>query len=199
MKRIVFFLLLWTSSHLLAQLTLPDFFVDEPFPEEEIRQTPGVPQTGAQEEPGQESREAAPATDENARRMLQQMNMGAGGFVHRHVAPQGRDARIQSEMIEVLTGGPHTLSVEFELADGRTQRLKILNQTLLIDTGAMRMPVRLNDLASMERSEADSPYLFRFKDGDELRGTPDVLRLLQKDGENPVTLLSLDQLRRIRF
>ena len=191
-------MILWISSPLWGQLTLPDFFVDEPFPEEEIRQSPNDARTSQEGEPGQESREAAPATDENARRMLQQMNMG-GVFVHQHVAPRGRDAQIQSEMIQVLTGGPNTLSVEIEQTDGRKQRLNILNQTLLIDTGAMRMPVRLHELASVERSGADSPYLFRFKDGDELRGTPDVLRLLQKDGENRIILLSLGQLRRILF
>lgn len=136
-----------------AQLVLPEFYVEE---------EPGLPPEEAGAE-GQ-SPEERKAFERQMRQMMQALKgrRPPGGVLEPLVEPE--DAFPRQEFHQ----GPEGLMLELMRADGRTVRLAVPNQTVMVQTRVGPMPLRLHEVEEIRR-EADA-MIFRFRDGDQVSG-----------------------------
>lgn len=161
-----------------SQIVLPDFYEDDdPFADETHVPDPeragGMHARPDREEADDEKEEAVDLLNDPAtRRMIQQMNMASaprGGRIIRQ--PNNAAEVAEQEWLEHLLAGPEWVEADSLLEDGTTRQYELPNQTLLLDTPAGSIPLRLHELASM-KSVRESEGIFRLelRDGDLISG-----------------------------
>jgi len=188
----------------LAQIDLPDYFVDEEdaFSDENFVPDPergeGLHARPDEARSGEEEDWAVDVLDDpDTRRMIQRMNMpnmqGHQQLINR---PNQADSAEDRERMDRLLAGPEWVVADSRLEDGEARKFELPNQTLLLETSAGNIPLRLHELVSMKRVEG-AVYQLELMDGDLISGkmvklpvvkVDDTLRRLEPDEVRAITL-----------
>jgi hypothetical protein len=177
-----------TASIGMAQLVLPDFFVEEEGdgPEQREPVVDGAHSRG--ETPGEGLKLEQPM-----RQMMQAMQVRRQhtGQVERF-AEEG-EAWYRQEFRE----GPAELTMELIGPDGRSVRLQVPNQTLTVLTRAGRLPIRLQDIEEIRN--AGEAMVIRLRDADQVTGHVERIFLPMREEPGHVRALPLEEIRLIRL
>lgn len=186
MKLILIFSLGAAAAY--GQLTLPDFFLDEEFPDE----APAEQVRPAEQEPARPPSQI----DENARRLMMNMNVGQRHQVHHRVQRQQEQI---TEAIERYLGGPDDMVITLLDQEGGETKLRLQNQTLLVDTGLFRLPVRLHEVKQLRVLEAGKRVSLTLQNGEEVSGAVLSPFFLVQDAQGAVELRAISSAAEIRI
>jgi len=182
MKFLSFFLLAgFTGSLLMAQLVLPDYFEEEDA-ESRVERSGSIGDAAHSRENGERDSLSPEALEQQMRQMMQSMTARR---------PQrGRPAERHGEELALrsyhdLTGGGETVLARLAHADGRRGRLRLPNQTFLVETRAGMLPVRLHEVKEIRAAGEGGAFIFTFWDEDQVRGT--LSRLFIRVGDEEVS------------
>ncbi|MCC5843038.1 MAG: hypothetical protein JJU05_02175 [Verrucomicrobia bacterium] len=176
-----------------AQLVLPDFYVDEEEGDAPEPSPPAVDGPHSRGETSDETSDEASQMDQQMRQMMQAMQVRRP-----HTARTERLAEEDEALSrQDFKAGPAELMIELIRRDGRSVRLEVPNQTLMLSTRAGRLPVRLHEVAEMR--EDGEAMVIRFQDADQVTGRLERI-YMPVDGEpGRFRALPLDGISLIRL
>jgi len=181
--------LVWFAAAVgMAQLVLPDFFVEEAGDGPEQRE-PAVDGTHSRgETPGD-----ALKLDQQMRQMMQAMQVRRPHTGRMERFAEEGEAWYRQEFPE----GPAELTMEFIGLDGRSVRLQVPNQTLTVLTRAGRLPVRLQDVEEIRN--AGEAMVIRLRDADQVTGHVERIYMPMREDPSRFRALPLEEIRFIRL
>jgi hypothetical protein len=186
----------FTGNFLTAQLVLPDLFIDD-------EEDPGASEIRVQQEDtaaqGEERRgltEGDERMEQQMRQMMQAMQVRRPHFPRVAEQDAGDGALFQPMS---FSAGPESLVLELEDVSGHRTRLSVPNQTLMLNTRAGRLPVRLNEVREMTKQEGRDTFTVLLMDNDRIEGMPQALFAPSGDDGGELSGISLETVRFIRL